>query len=1036
MSKCFRIRLKETPTNIHPSLIDSSDGYVYFDADTTQIMTQKAIGELNDLGKFKTEEFLFNNLSYSAKNNKILSAYGNPHLVGFDYKATIPIQITNGFKTFDEYELQIDCPDDKNKRFVTKIVRGQNEIFKCLSETYFCNLDLGEFVLNLNNLNLNWGDETYQDGDLGFYYGGIDYGRRYGGGQFVVEDFRGVPSELFLMQRAACSCGYTFRSPIYETGWGRREYAYILDQNYGSSPAALAARKFTASGGSLNQLNDGDNLVYPNENDPGANYDNTTGEVQGIQTSKFEWSHSFIVVSGMGEISVRIVRKDLNGIETLLYQDAQQVPNGFSGLVNFSTTLENVTLGPTDTLCIIYTEAGTLIINHGYGELENFPIKTTYTDGDTIPLNETIDCDATAIMILAGMAHKVKGQIIVDPVTREIWLYNRDFVTLPDGSQPEPFFSTQAEDITDRVLCMSKKAFPKEVGKGERYYNLCYKTSTDEQVKEDIKNGILEKNELHAREVDFNYTDNSKTKQDCNPTYEPTPTGKVLGLDNSSVQAVFAAQMRDNLDGEMTFNVGYRTLHAYGNFEQDPGNGIAYRWKLEGVEKTHFPLLAQRPPEGVNVGPFTDESNVYGLRENDLGMLFWETYLSELKYGLPIDFDIFYNDKNYCAENFRTLKAFDYQGKPFLAKLLQMKSKFLCSNLPVTGRVLHLPNDRLCLTAEGEQSTGDCQLAAVINVITGEVCTYTLSTDNLVVTLIDDSYFINVTFDRILTEQCGADPPTQTVANIAGVIEVFYWRTTRTQIGNPLQDGVGYLGSINVLTDNPFSLIGIDFNPCSVLTTYPGLTGTFTPSAGPGTCPGCATCVQELIFDAGNPAQLENAIITVIDHAIGLFNAATEYQLDVNVTANGDVTIGFRVKHNPAGPYANQAATFFYFPDGATLVNNGSVQIDSTFNLQISMVSPCGVVTVNTLYQNYFLGPAYNQYAEGGFPTLIDQSNGANILACSDDQLEVVVSNCTGTWTVLWDNGETTPIIDDPGTRPFNAVVTCDDGCVITATIQ
>jgi len=428
---------------------------------------------------------------------------------------------------------------------------------------------------------------------------------------------------------------------------------------------------------------------------------------------------------------------------------------------------------------------------------------------------------------------------------------------------------------------------------------------------------------------------------------------------------------------------------------------------------------------------------VYGadptITDKDLYNLFWKQMLLELYKSFTVFYDVLITNCFYNSLNFRDWISLIYEGKFVVFKLMQIRGFKPC--LPKPARFELIPE----VIEELEVCVEDfCPYDVDLEFIY-EVCQIVITISNIDFAVINNSPLLDRTYDVDVDKRCPASTSLLSIS-VADTVNSGGYNCLNSVTN--LNTGVGFVHSMLVKLENPASTLLIDFNPCTALASYPAL--PFVNAAGPSTCTGCGSCIQELIFVAGNPNQLRDAIIAVIDAAIEKERVAQawaniDYGTKVTVTAAGAVEICFQIWHNPTDHYVNLDAgsTADFRFDGTTNEQDATETkiadpiewretflACSTITHRVKPVAVDNTVTEHTTIT--LLGMPYDSSVQnnvGEFQTL-------TCLACT---IDTTVTGCIGS-TYLWSTGETTSFTVVFVDGIYSVAITCG-GCTTIRTV-
>ena len=283
MSSCSSIFVKGVSVPASVPAHKRIRGGVYLDTDTDfQFRLSRALEELTDLSKIKTDGALGFSLPSTPINDLILRRFILPS-VADSYSQEINVFVFVGSRTLPMEQLFV--LGYKGGVYECEMRMGDDHWLVGAKDLKLKDIDLGdEFVYDYQNMipfnNLG----AYTDGTQGVRFPIAFFGAWAGAsGRFTTAttNFRPFYSFLWMLQKGFCKLGWQFRSPVFESDWGRRLICYLMDKDYATNAANIEEKLFSAVDPiQFVSIQSGDILkwVFPTEIfDNGGHYDNTNG---------------------------------------------------------------------------------------------------------------------------------------------------------------------------------------------------------------------------------------------------------------------------------------------------------------------------------------------------------------------------------------------------------------------------------------------------------------------------------------------------------------------------------------------------------------------------------------------------------------------------------------------------------------------------------------------------------------------------------------------------------------------------------------
>jgi len=674
---CVKIQVVSPVTGV-PSWM-YQDGKLYLDLPRDfSLEFFKSVSELSDLDQIKDEATIDVNLPYTEKNDLVFSFFRDHSEVQKSY-SPISVLLYEGHLLHSLSEIEVVQSDDQSGEYQVSIQRGEDHWLRKAKSTYLNTLDLGTFVLNSANLQINWGNNEYLDGSQGVYFPLVDYGGWFKELTALPEDLRPWVHILYLLQQGFCSIGWKFRSPWLETRMGRKMIAYVLSDRYGYD--LFEVREFQAEG-----TYDGfGKVVFDIEVfDSADSYNNTTGVYTGagvfdftVQVDVTETnSNNFDIYPG-----IALIKEGVNGEKTNLAEYQWAVPASGSLTEKVELKAEDVTLLAGEK---VYVSANTTTNGSITGKFYNDAKRAFYSSGDEINIAREIHPEYTVLDFLKGVAHMGNGKFVTDWSEKTVWMYTpNDKEWFGEGV--DGFYLDTIEDLTGKIVANSE-VVTLEKASLKRYVRLQFKGSKDKYIE---SLDLPEEEPLYYKEIDRGTGYQEETEVNENPFFEPTANNLT---DHFGTPAPLTSNplldlpvLWDNDEGKISYDIGPRVLIAHGEWVQKTDEGDTRNWKFEGGIKQAVPYASQVPGSKVDNAGVADlnEVLVYGDNENDLYSLAWKSTLLGAEFAAKSSLQGIITAGEYVNTDFRKRYRIFYNGATWLGRLLEIGGRKSCTSDPV-----------------------------------------------------------------------------------------------------------------------------------------------------------------------------------------------------------------------------------------------------------------------------------------------------------------------------------------------------------------
>lgn len=596
--------------------------------------------------------------------------------------------------------------------------RTSSEHWAFLASTKKLNtINLGTVTFDEALVYATWPNARWQPGADPFYFPVCDYGSWVDlnePAQFTdapvktvnVEDMRFFFSLPAILKQGFCEIGWTLQGSILETEYVQRLWIYILKREfYVESRGGIhklilrGTANFTFSSlVPLLKLND----IY---HDPGSHTIGLTGVYGGLYENKLRYKTSFRVslkgnMTNSGSAyqwGFRLIEVDVQGgvIVNILWNllTPEIVVALGPGETRFVDVTFELDLNPGQAFGFFGTDGATW--KKGY-LFEVTPIQQTLMRGDTVELRKLIHPDYTLLDLFKGFSHLINGRPYTDWHSRVVTIYPNKIANVY-GETVAGFLFEEAPpiDISTRTVCDSAKMSPIRNSQ-KRYSRLAFAETTDALIEEQAPlEPIYSRKILNGSDLPDGVTDI------VNPFFQPTINRQNEELKRNNRPVPFFPCLLDNLDSEMSFDIGPRILFGLGysvgqlnpaptsildkylgiQFEQYDTNSYGYAAQLISAEM---------------VNPVMDGSIVFGVQPFDLFVTFWLGLGQTNKRGIIYDILIFMGQKEYGAWDFRTKFLFVHDGRQIIAYGKSIRDFSTGDEIPTPMQLLVEPSDSAC----------------------------------------------------------------------------------------------------------------------------------------------------------------------------------------------------------------------------------------------------------------------------------------------------------------------------------------------------
>lgn len=699
MVKTYRLIYTDSaPDNvwINPLWLDT-DGRLTLDVGIEfNLSLTKEIQKLTDINQITVDTVLDTAIPATAKNLALLGISMDVEAIDNSYPDHT-VEVEMGHASLFQNKLRIVGYNRQANEIEIQLIHSSDYWIEGIKNVYLDQLPFGNFEYLDQNLIDNFKNNAkYLDGDPGYYFGHVFYGRYINipkGRKPVLNpaDFRPLVHALKVMQLGFCEAGWKFESPILDTDTGRRLVSYVNSENFVNSEAQLERIKFKAVTegstvirklGTTNKIkvtqlfktNGDQKLKFNKEIIDNSNiHDTTTGifTKAGIFDFVAELHLRILIgragpTEGNSVVNFKLIHEYSDGTVTTIQDYTIQTRDHteIDETVTLAAFDETVNVG--DKIYVSYYIGGKRI---GYVYVENgstfynIPKRNLLQGGDTIDVGANLRHDSI-LDFAKGLSHLFNYHWLTDYTTQTVYAltpFDLDFF----GTSIEGYFNSSLKDYKTKMITDSERYQQIEKEVKNRIY--AFKKTTDAK----IQSFKWDENEPYSRFIDkgLDKKDSSNNELFENPYFEATfnaDTG--LDLNGGIIEAPW---MVDNLDNNLSFNIQPRILIAAG-FEQlyyptsitNPENFDVGRYHLFtfGQQYQLIPHVYQKCNQATGVTgnypainyTYPSRKIAYGYYDDDLFELIYKKFDLYFRDNPVISFRAVLNVEDYYSENFRT----------------------------------------------------------------------------------------------------------------------------------------------------------------------------------------------------------------------------------------------------------------------------------------------------------------------------------------------------------------------------------------------
>lgn len=677
---CARLIIQTPPPNT-PAHYLNALGQLEVDLpDDFSFRQSRVAEELNDLERIEIGGTLGFSINLTPKNDWI--AQQKVDVQGMDRPvARYDVVAMNSGTPMRQNVLTFIDGDESS--WNVELIDSEDHWLKIAETKKLQDCPLGEVDFTEANVLFSWNNPQYVDATVGVAFPPVSFGKLHGqlGQGTIVQDYRPHHHALYVLQQAFCAIGWKFRCPFLETDIGRKIITYILRDDYGQRTDLKELREFSVSTeGWL--VDNGNIVVFDIINfDEGGNYNTTTGIAMGYGEYNFRLQGELSIFPNTISVTIKIEIEWPDGLTGELAAYTITNPGNDSVTESIDLLAENVLI-PVGSK--VYVKITGSVFAQFQGTFSSESISSGYIEGDTIDLASVIHPDYSLLDFLKGIQHLLKGKIDTRVVQREVWLYT-PFDATVDGEDIEGYYH-EMETGTDLRPYLTTGESIKVDPKGKKRYQLVsFKRGQDEMV---AAMKLPEDQPLYSKIIDYGegYEDGSANPSQ-NPLFEPTRN--TIGFAFRGFQLCFLPHMVDNLNQELSFNIGARILIFVGFVDlsvylpHGSGSPLSPGITLNGTDYDDFPYAYQ----GVQFTTAeTDVSSalalwpdipefqlIYGEGNNDVFKKFWNRAVLEEFKSPVIERKALLHQLQFESWSFRNEFIAKYRGQDIVARLLSIE---------------------------------------------------------------------------------------------------------------------------------------------------------------------------------------------------------------------------------------------------------------------------------------------------------------------------------------------------------------------------
>lgn len=691
-----------------------TDGAILLDLKDEQFLFNTVVNKLNSVNSFDIDSTYPIELLDTKKNRYAFSLFINGGGASL-YDIRIYSYIGGSYQFTKLRLLSYNSGDG----FSAELVSQVEHPLSLIKGVRLNELEYEDMLFNRANIDAaNASQPLYSDTGLGYVFPLVDYGDFFRGNNYITyANFRPFFFTLGLIKRYFCKAGYTFRSPIMESTWGRSKIEYELNSDIAKKNLECSNVKAVDNPtGGFGQNSVRFHII--NDVVTTYTYDNfLTNDFSGLGTDECELYETGVNYSiNMLPVGSTIPDDEVDPTDTSLRNPIVFANSGgFSGdgIFRFSfygdieSTFPNwVKFAVCSTVrgvlyeCDLnYTNSGTLSewgVSHDGRAIRTtgseriyikvyhratlgYPIQNLFLEmrnfrlfiepesvapvfiGSTMVVKDMLNSNL-AYDHFAGVCHLVKGRIYIDYAKKEVWLFSPYDTNILDEFI-EGYYSYKNTSVIDIDSC-GVTSVNYEAYDIPKYRVLAFKETSDQHIERLYKQGFITTKDLYSYTHD--YTDkntNNETVYDRNPYFEPTYVGAMNSIKAPECTA-YIPYMHDNDNNSISFDINPRILTWGGLAVQERRGRLSFVLTsvIYDSSTATEPLVPIAYQDGYDIkinGVLGDGNNViYGNRgQTNFGDFYRYDLLKEV------------SNFNYSVSTrvpYRVIKDFNIRGRVIL----------------------------------------------------------------------------------------------------------------------------------------------------------------------------------------------------------------------------------------------------------------------------------------------------------------------------------------------------------------------------------
>lgn len=791
MSCCVSILVHNSSLNagIPPAQRVSNGLYLDLDSDF-QLRLSKVLEELFDINKIRVDGVLGFGIPSTPTNDLVLRQYVLPTRVGVAPPLNVYIYI--GSRILPNTELHV--VGYKNGEYDCELRPSGTHWVVGAKNLKLKDIDLGDpFVVGATTLQNFNGLGGYVDGTQGARFPLAFYGAWHGKqtGKISPVNYRPFLSLLWVLQKGACALGWTFRSPVFESDWGRRLIGYMVSDEFFTDKTLLVERRFSArrtfvdSPVSLfpsaswhfgspirfsDELFDNGGHFNSGSDYSGAGihdfhvtlkvqfgYENISQLNQAILSASTLWSYGSILDLFEERMNLQVLLKyyaSVLGYDILVddkvvsfkeFKNVATLDGGLRYTADITVVFKDIQIDPTDYVYVSVggdSSSGLAIVAFfdllGNSTFRNEPKSIFLQDGDEYTFQSLLGSKYTFLDFLKGCAHLVNGKLYTDNNKKELWLFPPYSTKIYQDEIVEGYFvdGSSTIDLDSTLVCDSESVETPSV-REKRYKILKFNGDGDYEIKQ---LNLEENTDIFGYKVDYGEQYKEEYEISENPFFAPTLNKLTDGVSVNIAHLVDIPHIHDDYDTEnpkMEFKLQPRVLYWAGEVGQ-LYNGESVLIDSYGLYDDVMPYAYQYQNAILDGIPEYKGGVAYGalgvtlpredIIKNNLFKFFWQRWLNETDINFSVGLLLKMSVTDYFAVSFRNAYSFSFLGRTIFGRLVAVEDFASCDATSTPVKLLPSANSiAACLNVDSPSGVNPCATNAPTLNITKSGNTYSFS---------------------------------------------------------------------------------------------------------------------------------------------------------------------------------------------------------------------------------------------------------------------------------------------------------------------